>query len=228
MNDLEDKVLREITRRNLTPKPLLYFIGKRSVFWTLAAISVILGAIAAATTIFLVADFVSTGGKALDELPFDNLAPYAPIVWTVLFATFGWCAQASFSATRNGYRYRPSAVVATAMTVSAGLGLLLYVADVGGITHRYLSSHMRSYADYTTIPYDHWSRPAQGYLGGEVVSVNPSQIVIRDFKGVEWTIDITSAQNLLTAEPLEEGDIAIRGVVTGEHTFKADSVASFD
>jgi tryptophan-rich sensory protein len=228
MDNFEDKVLREIERRNLKPRPFLYFLGRRSVFWTLAAVSLILGSIAAATSLFLALDQYYNSGRELDEMPFDNIAAFAPFIWLGLFAVFGVSAQRSFAATRDGYRYRPSRVIAFAFALSAAFGALLYTLDAGGAAHRFLGTRYRAYAEYTTIPYDHWSRPDEGFLGGEALRESPNEITIRDFHGVEWTIDISAAQSMLEKPAMEEGDIAVRGHVTGDHKFKATVVVPFD
>ncbi len=228
MENFEEKVLKEIERRNLKPRPFLYFLGKRSVFWSLAAVSVILGSIAAATSLFLAFDQYYNSGRELDEIPFDNVATFAPFIWLGLFVILGLSAQRCFAATRGGYRYRPSRVIALVFVLTSGFGALLYSLDTGGAAHRFLSTHFRAYAQYTTIPYDHWSRPNEGYLGGEALRATATEIVIKDFNGVEWTVDISSAQSMLDKPANEEGDIAVRGHVTGDHQFKATVVAPFD
>jgi hypothetical protein len=228
MTKIEDQILAEIDRRNLKPRPLAYFLGKRAVFWTLAALSIVLGSVAAATSLFLLTDVLVHGGRELDEMPFDNLAAFAPFVWLALFGLFGVSAQASFRATRNGYKYRPMRVIVLTIALSAVLGSMLYWFDVGGSVHRYLATHVRSYAAYTTIPYAKWSKPAEGYLGGEVLAETAQNLHIRDFHGQEWDVDISAAKVLLEQSALNEGDIAIRGIVSGEHKFRAISVAPFD
>jgi tryptophan-rich sensory protein len=228
MSDFEDKVLQEIERRHLKPRSAFYFLGKRSVFWTLAGLSIVFGSIAAATSLFLLLDNLYNGGRELDEIPFDNVAAFAPLAWVALFVLFGLSAQRSFKVTRDGYRYRPSRVIGAAIAISAAFGLLLYTVDAGGVAHRYLASHVRSYAQFTTIPYDHWSRPAEGFLGGEVIKESATEIVIRDFHGKVWIVDTSTANSMLDRPALEEGDIAIRGSATGDATFKAMTIVPFD
>jgi tryptophan-rich sensory protein len=228
MENFEDKVLKEIERRNLKPRPFLYFLGKRSVFWSLAVVSIILGSIAAATSLFLALDQYYNSGRELDEIPFDNVAAFAPFIWFGLFAILGISAQRSFAATRDGYRYRPSRVIALVFVLTSAFGALLYSLDAGGAAHKFLISRFRAYAEYTTIPYDLWSRPSEGYLGGEALRETATEIVVKDFHGVEWIVDISAAQSMLDKPAREEGDIAVRGHVSGEHRFKATVVAPFD
>ena len=81
VTDLERRVLEEIDRRGIAPRPYAYFLAKRSVFWALAGLSVLLGAISVAVAIYGVWDLVAAGGKNFDEMPFDDLFETLPFVW---------------------------------------------------------------------------------------------------------------------------------------------------
>ncbi len=228
MSGLDREVLARIERLGLKPRPPIYFLARRSVFWILALISLLLGAISIAVAIFAMTDLALTGGRGLDEMPFDDIATSLPLLWLVCFALFTLSAAVSVTKTRRGYRYRPLGIVATALAASLGLGLALQVFDAGGKTHRLLAANFASYQHYTYIPYAEWSRPAEGYLGGEVLSVNGAILRLRDFRGSEWSVDISAATNSVDEPLADEGDVAIRGKVTGPQEFTAQSIAEFD
>jgi hypothetical protein len=229
VRELDRKVLDEIERRKLAPRPPLYFLAKRSVFWTFAALSVVLGAVSIAVIIYRVSDQLVTGGRGFDEMPFDDIAELLPGVWAASFVLFMASAVLAISHTKRGYRHRRLNVVGVAAAASILLGLFLYVLDVGPIAHSFLASRFPAYRDFTYIPYDEWQRPDQGFLGGEVLAEDTGQSLrIRDFDGREWDIDISTAE-IAVADPLiEEGDIAIRGERTGPSTFKAEFIDAFD
>ena len=228
MSGLDREVLARIERLGLKPRPPIYFLARRSVFWVLALVSILLGSISIAVAIFAMTDLALTGGRGLDEMPFDDIATSLPVLWLVCFALFAVSAAVSVTKTRRGYRYRPLAIVATALAASLSLGLALQFFDAGGKTHRFLAVNFSADRHSTYIPYADWSRPAEGYLGGEVLSVDGSILRLRDFRGEQWSVDISAAANSVDERLEHEGDVAIRGKVTGPQEFKADSIDAFD
>jgi hypothetical protein len=229
MSELRDKVMEAIEKRRLSPRPYAHFLAKRSMFWTLAGISILLGAVCVAVAIFAVNDFIQTGGRNLSDMPFDDFFESLPVVWVVFFLLFIASAYLGLSNTRRGYRYRPISLIAIAVAASAGLGVLLHVLDVGRAIQNVLSAQFPAYKEFTDVPYGDWRKPDQGYLGGEVLSVKDGESLrLKDFDGREWDVDISSAV-ISVADPLiEEGDIAIRGERTGPSSFKAKFIDAFD
>jgi hypothetical protein len=229
VTELEQRVLGAISQRRLKPRPYAYFLAKRSVFWTLAALSLVLGGVCVALLIFVAVDYLATGGRGFDEMPFDDVAEFLPAIWFACFLLFVASATLSLARTKRGYRYRPRRIAIGAAAASIGLGLLLYGTDTGGHLNRFLKARFPAYAEYTYIPYAEWSRPDEGYLGGEVLSAEEGRSLrLRAFDGREWMVDISAAE-IGFAEPLvDEGDVAIRGERTGPLTFKAKRIDEFD
>jgi hypothetical protein len=161
-------------------------------------------------------------------MPFDDIAEVLPGIWLVSFVLFTASAVFAVARTKRGYRHRRRNVVAAVIGASVALGGVLFLLGVGPRLHEFLAAQFPGYREFTTIPYDEWSRPDDGFLGGQALSEQPGRLRLRAFDGKEWDVDISSAE-ILVSEPLvEEGDVAIRGNRTGESTFKADSVDAFD
>jgi hypothetical protein len=228
MTELDKEVLAKIERLGLKPRPYVYFLARRSVFWGLAALSILLGGVSLAVAIFASTDLATTGGRGFDEMPFDDIATSLPALWLACFALFAASAWFNLSRTRRGYRFRPLSILVTAFAASLGLGIALHGLDAGRLTHNFITRQFPAYARFTHIPYDEWSRPAQGYLGGKVLWVNGSSLQLKAFDGLEWTVDISTAVTGVDEPLLSEGDIAIRGETTGPQTFKAHTIAPFD
>jgi hypothetical protein len=229
MSPLDRKVLEEIEKRGLKPKPAAYFLARRSVFWLLAVLSVLLGGISVAVALFAVQDFEATGGRRFTDMPFDDVFTSLPVVWTVVVALLIASAVFSLRRTRRGYRWRIASVLAMVAGASALLGLAFHAADAGRLTHEFFAARLPGYAAYTYVPYAEWSRPDEGSLGGEVLSVDGNaSLRLKAFDGKEWSVDISAAR-INADEPLDdEGDIAITGTRTGPTSFKAETIAPFD
>ena len=178
MTDLERKVLEAIDKRGIVPRPYTYFLAKRSVFWALAGLSVLFGAISVAVAIYGVWDLVATGGKNFDEMPFDDVFETLPFVWTAVFALFVASAYFGLRRTPRNYRYRASHVVAFAIAASVALGSLLAVFEVGKLTHQWLLRTVPAYERLVFSREDIWREPDKGYLGGRIVSIDGTSLAL--------------------------------------------------
>ena len=178
--------------------------------------------------LFAVLDYAKTGGRGLDEMPFDDVATALPVIWAISSLVFAVSAWLGVSRTRRGYRYQPLLVVASAIAISIGLGAALYGIDAGRKLHEFVAANFPAYERYTTIPYDQWSKPDQGYLGGRALSIDGSLLSLQAFDGTIWSVDMAGAVISTDGTPVNEGDVAIRGSRTGPTSFKATSIAPFD
>jgi hypothetical protein len=228
MSDLERRVLQEIDRRGLTPRPYAYFLAKHSVFWTLAGLSILFGAVAVAVAIYGVWDLIATGGKNFDEMPFDDVFETLPFVWIAVLALFVVSAYFSLRQTPRNYRYRTAQVVAAVVAAAVVLGGLLAVFEVGKLTHQWLLKSSPFYERLVFSREDIWREPDKGYLGGRIVAISGTSLALTDFFGKDWTVDIAGAEIDLE-EPLEdEEEFAIRGVRTGPSSFRATRIEEWD
>lgn len=231
MSDFEKRILEEIERRALTPKPPAYFLARRSAFWLLAALSLLLGGISVALGLFAMEDLAATGGRGFSDMPFDDVLLSLPALWVLVFLLLAVSAVFSLRQTRRGYRVRLVSLLAMVLGASLFAGWVLHATGAGRHAHAFLSAHVPGYAAYTAVPYDEWSRPDEGYLGGAVLSADgAASLRLKAFDGREWTVDIAGAKLSADLEGslVEEGDIAVTGTRTGPASFKADTIAPFD
>lgn len=229
MTELEKKVLEAIESRNLVPRPYYVFFAKRSVFWTLAVLSIVLGALGVAVLLFAVSDYYATGWRTFDNLPLDDLIASIPAIWLVSIFFFTASAYYGLRKTRRGYRFRPAQIVALCLAASIGLGILFHFFEAGRLVNDFLASNFAYYREQTNVPFDEWNRPDEGFLGGTVESVDgKTSLRLKDFHGKEWFVDISGAIVKFDSPVEDEGDIAIRGIKTGPSAFRAETIDSFD
>lgn len=145
MNDFSDEVVREIESRGVLPRPRWQFLVRRSVFWTLALLSVLLGAAAFAVADYVFFDNEGISAKVLLESPLEQVLQAIPVLWLVAFALFLASAFTSLRYTRTGYRHRTAGAVFGTIAVTICLGLLLNTFDFGQAVHSYLLSHTSFY-----------------------------------------------------------------------------------
>ncbi len=229
MTDLEKKILDIIEQRGLAPRPYAYFLAKRSIFWTLAVLSILLGAVSVAVLIFATQDYLATGGRGFDEMPLDDVFQYLPYVWLATLGTFLASAYCVVRMSPAGYRYSTMRLLLSSMVMCAVLGTGLHVVGAGRNVHVFMSSHLPLYDKLTQSPEKLPPSPSLGILTGTVLAFDgKSTVTLKDFTGKSWTVDVTGAENNLDDPIGAEEDVEIKGAQTGPATFKAQSLKDWD
>jgi glucan phosphoethanolaminetransferase (alkaline phosphatase superfamily) len=145
MNDLSKQVVEEIEARGMTPRPRWHFLIRRSVFWTLAVVSVLVGAVAFSVADYVFFDNEGVSVAVLLESPLEGIIQTIPFVWLFAFGLFAASAYLSLRHTRSGYRYRTAGVVLTVLVVTVALSIVLNLFDFGQGVHYFLLNHTSFY-----------------------------------------------------------------------------------
>ena len=229
MNEFEKKVLDTIASRGLTPRPYAYFLAKRSVFWSLAVVSILLGAISVAVMIFAMQDYLATGGRGFDNLPLTDVLEYLPYVWVATFSSFLASAYYALRQTPRGYIYETWKILTAALVLSLTLGVALHAAGAGSRIHGFLVESLPVYESLTRPRAKTAPEPGKGILTGTVLSFDGGPaMVLKDFTGRNWTIDVSGAK-LILDNPMAPRDIVeIHGKQTGADTFRAETIDDWE
>lgn len=223
---LPENIIKTIEEHNLAPIPRWHFLLKRSVFWSIAGASVVLGGIAIAVIIFVFFDHDPDARNYLNQSFVDDILLTIPYLWLATLVFLIALARISIRRTKGGYRYGILKVAGFALAVSLALGLVLNAFDFGDSVNEYLNESIPYYNSLVYTSKDAWSQPQKGLLGGTVVSVfDENTILIQDFRHKEWKIDLSERQNSDTPVPLQPGDsIRITGKDTGSNTFQVEQI----
>ena len=229
MTDLEKKIMASIEQRNLAPRPYYMFLAKRWVFLSLTVVSVVLGAISLAVLLFAISDYYASGWRVLDNLPLDQVILSIPLLWLISIPLFIYSAYLGLRNMRRGYRFQTGHILLLCLGASIALGIVLHLINAGQRVNDYLITHVASYRAQADVPFAVWSRPEKGFLGGTATLFFADQnLRLIDFNLNVWTVDISAAKIDLDQPILSEGDVAIRGHMTGPMQFHADLISSFD
>lgn len=227
-----ERILEEIEKRNVVPLPRWYFIARSALFWGLAVISVITGAISMATAVyvFLDNDYVTDHANIdtlFEQRPLlEIIVQSIPYVWLLALTLFIIVAYYGFRHTRRGYRYPMLRVISGSLLMSMLLCGVMNAFDVGRLIHRYLIENIQSYNRLVNTNEILWVQTAKGLLGGKIVEypVRDSLVIIRDYKKRLWRVDISRAE-VRTGTKLVVGKyLKITGLKTGKGEFRAHSV----
>jgi glucan phosphoethanolaminetransferase (alkaline phosphatase superfamily) len=145
MDNFSQQVVAEIEARGVAPKPRWHFLLRRSVFWTLAVLSILSGAIALSVADYIFFDNEGFSAASLLESPLEGIIQTVPFVWLIAFALFIASAYLSLRRTRTGYRHRTALAVGGAIVVTVLLSLVLNMVDFGQAVHYFLLNHTSFY-----------------------------------------------------------------------------------
>lgn len=221
MSDISNQVLKKIKDEKITPVPRWHFVLKSSFIWFLFGINLLCGTIGTAIIIFLFANNDALGDKSLVTNPGERILLVIPIIWIVLTIVFIFIAYYNFKNTNGGYKYSVVLIFLLNIFVTSVLGFSLYIT--GGAYH--INMIFNNFIPYYSESFDTrimvWMRPEEGYLSGEIQSMNENVLLLKDFDENIWNIDIKNAdvKHLVKLQPGEE--IKIIGEVTVGRDFMA-------
>ncbi len=145
MNDFSEKLEKEIETRGLIPRPRWHFLLKRSVFYSFAVASILIGAIAFSVADYVFFDNEGISATVLLESPLEGIIQSIPFIWLFFFFLFCLVTYVGLRHTRTGYKYRTIGIILSVLIVTIGLGLILNVFDFGQGVHYYLLNHTGFY-----------------------------------------------------------------------------------
>ncbi len=227
MNDLlSKKVIEEIDSRKIEPIPKWHFVLRRSVFWSLAVISVILGAIAVAVTIFIFFDHDWSVFGLLDQTLFEDILLAIPYLWLLFFGLFIAVSNYSFRQTKTGYKYNMIRVASIILGLSIFLGVALNTLDAGDYINHFLLNKVPAYDRLVYTREDVWTRADRGLLAGEVMKiVDSTHFTLNDLKNHEWNIDASKVQSF---HPTLNEAVKMKGKQIDKNTFQATSIEDWE
>lgn len=220
MQDLSDKIIDEIKSRNITPKPKWQFVGRDLLFWGAFVVSVGIGAVAFSAMLDRISAIDWDIYPQLGRNPVNHVFLSLPYLWAVVVVLFSLLAIHNFRHTKEGYRYRPVAVVTTSIVISLVGGTALFLTGFGGQIDERIAQRPPLGPMMPGHPANVWQHPESGLLAGEILIVENDEILnLRDLIGETWRVAYAGARFHIPLLP--GGRIKIIGKQTGERLFQA-------
>lgn len=212
--ELSDKVFDLIEERQVTPTPKWQFLLKNNTFWGAWVLSVIIGAVSIAATLFALSNagwelYTATHNSFL-ELVIGAL----PYLWLVVLLFMITVAYYNVRHTQRGYRYPIWAIVLASIAVSFVGGGVLHGYGLGETIDERAGKHIPLYRPALVEQQALWNNPTRGLLAGEVVSVDDAgNFVLQTFEDEEWEVEGEDlrARDL---EAVREGTVRVVGLPT--------------
>lgn len=193
MSNLSEDTLKIIEEENIKPTPKCYFLFKNYLFWLLLCISVIVGSLAVATCIFLLAGNDWHARRYLDRTFVDHALLSIPYLWFFVFVLLLAVANFEFKCTKKGYKYSIFLIAFSSVFLSVFLGFVFFFAGFNYKIHETLFRDVPLYDFLTYTNEDIWRSADIGLLGGRVVYFkDKNNFIIQDFNNKIWRVKAAS------------------------------------
>lgn len=229
MTDLSKNTLQIIERNNINPYPKSYFFFKRSVIRTLFFISVMLGSVASGVALYQLKQTDWELLRYFSNDLFRYLFIAIPYFWIFFLSGFTGFIYYYFRRLGKGYRYNSIVVILSSVILSVTGGLILNESVIPIRLESLMEQHFAFYESSEKRKQEVWSSPGDGLLAGIIEKNIPKeQIMLTDFNGTTWTIDVSTAFFRGKMMPAEGLKIKLIGRQTGNRQFKAGEVRLWD
>lgn len=192
-NQLRNTLLQRIEQEKLQPRSRLFFNGRECMVWALWLLSIVIGALAVAISVFVVMHHQYALYEATHRNLFTFMVDILPVVWLLVFVGMAYFALYNLRHTRYGYRYSVTTILASSIVLSFALGSALQYFGMGYTVDSLLGQQMGMYISQEKFEQALWQQPAAGRLIGLQVyaTVEPEKFVVfEDIAGERWRLNV--------------------------------------
>lgn len=189
MNNLSQKVLKEISDKKITIKPKWKFVLKNTLIWTTSIVCLVLSSLAVSIVIYLLNNNDWDLRSRLAAGPLVFIIRSLPYFWLIFLIILIILIYTNFKKTKKGYKYKLEIIILISILSSILLGFVFYGIGLAQNIEESLTQRVSIYRRFLNPRARMWNQPRQGFLGGRIFMLNPEgDFRIRDFSDQEWKI----------------------------------------
>jgi len=193
MKDISKDLIKKIKAEHIKPTPKWHFLLRKSIIFTLFALSVIVGGFSISVIIFLTKNQYWDVSPRIGGGFFHLLLLSIPYFWIILTFLFIFLAYHYFKNTSGGHKFELWHVITLCISLSFLIGSLAYIAG-GPRRFNHFSQQAPPFMHQLMMEDNVWSRPDDGLLAGVVIEQTSDDLItIKDLKNNIWTVDISSS-----------------------------------
>jgi hypothetical protein len=185
-NNLKDALFKRIESEQVCPKSRFFFLCRECSVWLFWVLSVVVGAMAVAVSLFVVMNRQYAFYEATHDNWLTFMVEALPYLWFLVFGLMAYFATFNIRHTVRGYRYPAWLIVGSSVAMSVVVGVLLQTSDLGHVVDNALGTHMKMYMSQEKMEQKLWQAPAEGRLLGQRVfedTVPSTTVVFVDVDG---------------------------------------------
>lgn len=207
---LKVSVLERLEKDRVCPRSRLFFQFQEIVVWVLWVLSVVVGALAIAVSLFVFTYYQYALYEATHDNFFTFLVDVLPYLWIVIFGLMVLAASYNLRHTKHGYRYPVWSILLSSVVMSVVGGFTLQYFGFGYEIDESLGHWVPAYRSQEKYEHQLWQQPQAGRLFGRQVlsTLAPTTtIIFEDNQGTRWQMRVTELDDddlalLATAKPV--------------------------
>lgn len=226
MEKLSKKVVEKIKKEKIKPIPKWRFILRHSLLWILFTANLIFGALGFAIIIYLTANNDAFSEFTLAENLWQWIFLSIPIAWILLTISLLIISYLYFKNTDRGYKFTAIKIFLFNICATLILGLIIYESGFSEKVNNIFLKSIPFYSHTLDTRSQVWMRPEQGYLAGDIESINKQDetLTLKDLDENNWSVDYSNSQ-IRHSVNLEIGErIKILGETEDNDTFIASEI----
>lgn len=191
---LKNTLLERIDSEDVRPRSRLFFQGRECVVWLFWLLSVLIGALAVAVSLFVLRYHQYSLYEATHNNFLIFLADVLPYLWITVFGVMVYLAIYNLRHTKHGYRYPVWVIMLSSVVLSLAGGATLQLLGFGYAIDDTLGRHMPMYMSQEKAERQLWQAPNDGRLLGRQVHATVASttiVIFEDATGDRWRLDIT-------------------------------------
>lgn len=218
---------KKIKTKHLEPKSKYSFVLKNYLFWFLAILAIIIGALAVAIIIFFLynQDWVLYFKYAsFIQILYFSL----PYLWFLILLSLISLAYFNFKKTEFGYRYSLKKLILIYFASSIILGSIFYFLGFAQVLDKTFDQKIPFYNNLHQRCSWFWQDPQAGRLSGEIIEItNANQFKFKDLKDKHWIIydDKAIYKHKFNRKP--NIGIRIMGEIINNNEFRAQEIKPY-
>ena len=181
-NNLVNKVLKEIDKKEINPKPEWYFSVKEKSVWIAGILSILIGAVSVSAIIFSLVNTRWSERVLTHNSGITMLAETLPYFWILTIIIFVSLAYQGIKHTKKGYKWPLLAITSWIILASIVMGLALFVTGAGAAADRF-AGRLPIHKDIEKIIMDNWNNLEDGLLAGEIIEITNATATIKTLGG---------------------------------------------
>jgi hypothetical protein len=210
-NDLKSQIMNRIEKESVTPTAKWIYTARESALWGLWILTILIGSLAIAVSIFVVVSRNYALYEATHETFLTSMIEFLPYLWFAIFGFMVVFAIYNLRHTKNGYRYPLWQIFASSLVLSVAGGGVLHVAGVGYMVDHQIGIFSPQYQSQEKMEARLWQNPEKGRLLGYFIEYdkdNQTLAIFEDINGVRFDTDISELSDL--SEELTEAGTKVR------------------
>lgn len=224
MNNIADKINKEIKEKKIEPKPKWQFTFRQVLIWILAVISMLILGLA-----------MSLNWEVISQQQFSLLmrrpqpifliAKAIPYFWLVISILLSILVYFEFQKTKKGYKVKLLYIVIGILGSTLLLSFIFFFTRTSSYIQYQVECSLKPFHKILPMPKEHWLRPEHGLLSGSIVELKEDELLLEDWEQEQWQVMLDEDVFITTKINLETGEvIRVIGELEEEHSFKADKI----